>query len=433
MLRQLSSVQNRPAPALEGPPRIPTPNHALENRNDTGNEGGVIDRLLIRLQDLPLPARVRGCLARLGLERVGDLVRLSSETLLEQRGFGQGSLRALTRIMARLRLELGTPVDGWPPPNLYSLSSERHRFIEMELRRIFIPRDGGRLEDELRQLAAPAGSPRNLSVVVRYLGWDGRGGATLEAVGREHRISRQRALQIVKRVRRQYQRALVVPPRLKRCLLAATPRLAENAGDVEERLYRAQETNSRFRLEGILTAAATFHLTAPIELFQLGSGRVVAKRGEKARVLSIVRRAGVAVGRRGAGCVGDISDWLDGEHLTEDIVDLLALDPRFEWLGESSTWFWFRPSFAAVPGRTENRLVNQIMKALRDPGVLDIGGLWSKVSRSSRTFHVAMPRSVFFGICCRIPWCTVRDDLIARSAIGQQRWPTGAAGRGVSA
>jgi hypothetical protein len=370
------------------------------------------DRLLIRLQDLPLPARVRGCLARLGVERVGDLVRLPPEALIEQRNFGQTSLRVLTRILARLGLGLGMTVEGWPPPDVIALSRERRDSTGEAVRRIFIPRDGGKLEDELWQLAAPAGSNRNMSIVVRHLGWDGRGGATLEAVGREHRISRQRALHFVKRVRRQYQGVHVVPPRLEGCLLAATPRLAEKADAVEDRLHRAGETNSRFRLEGLLTAAETFKVPVPIEMFLLGTNRVVARKGAREYLLSIIRRARRAAGRQGAVCPRGIPHSLEGKHTTEDLRELLPLDPRFEWLEESESWFWFRPAFAAVPRKTENRLVNRIVKTLSVEGAMHISELWIEVSRPSRESGAAPPESALLGICRRIPWCTIRGETV---------------------
>ena len=103
--------------------------------------------------------------------------------------------------------------------------------------RVIVPRASKCLEEELRQIAAPAGTRRNVRIVLRYLGWDRKGGATLGEIAREHQISRQRVLNIVNRVRRQYQHAWVRPPRLKRCLRAATPHLVDRAEDVESRLH----------------------------------------------------------------------------------------------------------------------------------------------------------------------------------------------------
>src|SRR5216110_3218795 len=122
-----------------------------------------MDRLLISIQDLPLPARVRDCLARLRLDRVGHVVRLPPEAFLEQKNFGRSSLRVLIRTLTRLGLGLGMKVEGWPPSDLSALSLERRHATREAVRRVFIPQEAGTLEGELRQLAAPSGSPRNVS------------------------------------------------------------------------------------------------------------------------------------------------------------------------------------------------------------------------------------------------------------------------------
>jgi hypothetical protein len=219
-------------------------------------------------------------MARLGVAHVGDLVQVSPEALLRQGNFGRGSLRALARTLARIGFGLGQGVEGWPPADLPALLERRRESINNEVQRILIPRSGGRLEDELRQLSAPAGSPRNMAIVARCLGWDGRGGVTMEEAGREFQLSRQRVSQIVKRMRRQYQHSRILPPHLERCLRAATPRLAEDAVAVEDRLYQAGETRSRFRLEGLLTAAETLHVPSPFEILHIESARIVVRSGK---------------------------------------------------------------------------------------------------------------------------------------------------------
>jgi hypothetical protein len=374
----------------------------------------VIDRLLIRLEDLPFPTRVRGCLGKLGLERVGDLIELSPEALTRQKNFGSRSLRVVSGILARIGLRLGMAVEGWPPTDAATLSRERYGPIGEELRRVFITREGGTLEEELWQLASPAGSKRNMSIAVRHLGWDGLGGRSLEAVARERRISRQYAFEIVKRVRSQYEHVQVQPPRLRRCLLAARPRFAERAGTIEERLYRMGETASRFRIEGILTAAAVFNLPPPIELFPSGRERLVARIGEGERVRSILQRARGAVGRRGAASLRGVFNSVSGRPAAGDVLKLLLLDPRFEWLDDSRTWFWFRPEFGAAPRKTENRLVNRIASILGARGSIHIAEIENRFSRPLPTGGPALPRTVLLGICQQTPWCTVGHGTITR-------------------
>jgi len=91
---------------------------------------------------------------------------------------------------------------------------------------------------------------------------------------------------------------------------------------------------------------------------------VVARKGSRAHRLSTIERGRRIVGRRGAACLLDFAGSVERKHTPEDLGRLLPLDPRFEWLEESNTWFWFRPAFAGAPCKTENRLVNRIMKRL---------------------------------------------------------------------
>lgn len=386
-------------PAAGGPP-----GPAAEN----------LDRLLVPVRDLPLPTRVGRCLARLGVERVGDLISLSPEALLRQPRFGRGSLDVLGRVLARLGVGLGERPQGWPPHDAVSLAEDRRAEIQEELRKVFIPRDAKTLEEELRQLAAPAGSPRNASIVVRHLGWDGRGGATLESVGREHRISRQRTLAIVARVRRQYARVRFQPPRLGACMRLATPVLAEPASAVEDRLHRSGETRAPFRLEGLVRAAETLHLELPFETLSLDGNRIVARRGSRGFILSVLGPLRVICRRRGAATLQEAVDRFGGRHSIEDLIALLTLDPRFEVLGEEESWFWFRPEFPWIPQLTENRIANRIVKSLIRPGPIHVDEVRRDLARWRRRARTAMPNDVVMGICRRIPWIVTRGDLILR-------------------
>lgn len=297
-------MRNQRPPAIERSARdhieIRIFNPARNEMTTAGDE--VIGRLLIPLCDLLLPSRVRACAEKLGLERVGDLIQVPADTFLVQRNFGHRSLRTLNRMLTRLGLSLGLGVEGWPPADLSVLSRQSSDSIRNALRKILFPQGARTLEGELRQLAAPAGSQRNMSIAAQCLGWDGGGGVTLSVVGRLRRISRQRASQIVKRVRRQYQHASILPLRLERCLRAATPRLAEPAAAVEDRLHRTGETRSRFRLEGLLSAVEILHLPAPFQIIHIAcrceTGRGTL-RAHDPRVCDARRQS-----RRGRQCSG---------------------------------------------------------------------------------------------------------------------------------
>ena len=385
---------------------------------------GAMPRLLIPLADLPLPSRVRRCMARLGLAHVGDVVALSRSTLLAQPSFGLTSLQALTGVLAKLGLNLEMAPEGWPPADFDELCRAHRESICESVTRVIVPRESASLEDELRQLAAPAGTPRNVRIVLRYFGWDGRERSTLEAIARHHQISKQRVLNIVNRVRRPYKQAQVRPPRLERCLREATPNLVDRAGEVEARLDRTGETDSLFRLEGLLAAADVLGLQAPFEMFRIGAVRVVVRRGGKSHVLSLLRRTRSSVGRLGAVDLGEMAELLQTE--ADDLRILLSLSPGAEWLDDSKTWVWFRPALTKDPLRTRNRLVNAIAKILCVAPKVELGNLRGGLARQHRPWLRTPPDGTLLEICSRLPWCDVQDDVVFRR--GRLDWSAMARG-----
>lgn len=87
--------------------------------------------LFLKIEDLPeIPTRAVKCLKMLGAVFVGDLVRLSKETLMNEPNFGENSLNKLSEKLATIGLSLGMDIPGWPPENLESKSDDiRNNFM----------------------------------------------------------------------------------------------------------------------------------------------------------------------------------------------------------------------------------------------------------------------------------------------------------------
>jgi len=87
--------------------------------------------LFLRIEDLPeIPTRAVKCLKMLGAVFVGDLVRLSRETLMNEPNFGENSLNKLSEKLATIGLSLGMDIPGWPPEDLESKSEDiRNNFV----------------------------------------------------------------------------------------------------------------------------------------------------------------------------------------------------------------------------------------------------------------------------------------------------------------
>ncbi len=81
--------------------------------------------LYLQIEDLPdLSTRMIKCLKMLGVIYVGDLVKLSKETLMNEPNFGENSLNKLISKLNSLGLDLGMQLDNWPPANLSQKAKE---------------------------------------------------------------------------------------------------------------------------------------------------------------------------------------------------------------------------------------------------------------------------------------------------------------------
>src|SRR6266852_4446510 len=108
------------------------------------------------------------------------------------------------------------------------------------------------LERELRSLL---GTGRNARIAARYYGFDGRGGATLQAVGNEIGVTRERIRQIVAAASQGLSTGRSASPALDRTIAFVADHMPAAAGEIEAELRSQRLTSSLFRLEGVIEAA----------------------------------------------------------------------------------------------------------------------------------------------------------------------------------
>lgn len=70
------------------------------------------------LLELDLSNRALNCLRRSRMNFVGDVLSRSEDELSQIPGMGVSVIPGLKDALAKLNLRLGTPIDGWPPPDL---------------------------------------------------------------------------------------------------------------------------------------------------------------------------------------------------------------------------------------------------------------------------------------------------------------------------
>jgi DNA-directed RNA polymerase alpha subunit len=379
-----------------------------------------LSRLLVPLRALPFRARVRHFIEKKHLLVVGDLIQLQEEEFLGERHIGRGSLSHVQDQLRRLGLEMSTEIIGWNGKDVRRLSKLYADDIDNEINRIALSQEAGNLEDELYELTQMADSVRNRMIVTACFGWDGLGPRTLEDVGSEHDLTRERVRQIAQRVENHLAGLGLNPPTLMRVLDEMRPPLACAAREAERRIQKLGLTRGCFRSEGVLIAGRILGLNDLPELTRVGRHRFLVRPGEMGifRLIQCVARRQVR--KWGIGGVEEIIATVrrgsENDITVEAVLEILGACPGFQWLSADHQWFWFSQDFKGKTQVARNPMVRQIQKTLSVARSLHLSELRSSVSRHYRMKGFAPPRRVLLEVCRNLPWTVVDGETISVTA-----------------
>ena len=271
-----------------------------------------------------------------------------------------------------------------------------------------------KLEAELASVTSgAAGNGRNKDIVARYFGWDGLGGTTLQAIGSEVGLTRERVRQICGRVARAIVRRKPFTPTLDRTLEFVASRLPASADEIERELIVREFTRGPFRLEGLVKVAQLFGKETPFSVVKIGKLRVAAIPRMNEFTTLTIRYARGSIASWGAMTVADVvarvAERTRSQISSETITSVLSSQADFRWLDEPSGWFWL----ASVP---RNRLLNQIRKILSVSGRIGVSELREGVGRHYRTKGFAPPRRVLLALCGQIPEYRLEGETVVASS-----------------
>lgn len=372
--------------------------------------------LLRKVEELDLPPRPANCLKAMGISFVGELVQKKPSELLYINNFGRKSLAEIRLKLTKMNLDVGIEIPGWNSENvnkvLSNYSSDLDRLRQSEAKKRYSSKSGI-LEGDLVRLAELVGSERNRDIVIKYLGWDGKGTRTLQVLGKEFGMTRER----VRQVFGNFKRKVLEAQRLKRIYLSkvdlALNKVAEQtpgaASDIEFELVRQGVTKEPFRLEGLLTAANILGRKATFNVTRLRNYRFVIPRGGISYPKVIIRLSRKAIEHRGVATIPDIVAQAEEDihqHIPESFaVSVLSTLKDFRWLDVSRGWFFL----SSVP---RNRLLNLIEKILSVCDQIDVGDLRTGISRYQRMEGFAPPKDVLLQFCREIPWCKIQGKMV---------------------
>jgi hypothetical protein len=265
--------------------------------------------------------------------------------------------------------------------------------IAHELTRRMPPED---VKSELAAVLRALGmSEENQRMLARRLGWDGKGGTTLEAAA-GGRVTRERVRQLEGELVNFMQREKPLLPAVQgalEMLAEAAPLSRDQAADLVVAENFAQTS---FDPQGLIKAAQLAGLVVPILL--AGNGVYAEGTQRTARhVLELARRN---ISHKGAG---DVTSLADRANLDPGMIRrILGLEVDLQWLDDGREWFY-------LPG--ENRAAKYLRKMLAVSRSLQIADVREGMRRYPDR-EINLPTPILRRLCHCFDWITIDGDSV---------------------
>jgi hypothetical protein len=264
-----------------------------------------------------------------------------------------------------------------------------------------------------RELCELLGTGRNARIAARYYGCDGRGGGTLQAVGNEIGLTRERVRQIVSAASQCLSSRRRVSPALDRTIAFVADHMPAAAEEIEAELRSQRLTSGLFRLEGVIKVAELLERRLPFSITEVGKERLVHSR-DIPSVDTIARMARRVISHWGMATLSNVvaevrkvgSDACDRKL----VVSALACLGGFHWLEQSTDWFW-------LSDNPNNRVLNRIRKILSVANPINISELRAGIGRDYRMRGFSPPKRVLLEFCRQATGLCVNDETVKAAPV----------------
>lgn len=426
----------------------------------------------MRLEDLRLENRTHRCLRRAGFgQRPEDLGKRTVGELLSIKAFGAKCLvdllsslevlasregkfdkeltaeaKALGNIPGALSIHFSDPRLG---PMLRATDAQADTVAELVshiIKRRLDPPDPVRLYEQICQLrrrvseltelslqqeltdvfspplrgpAAPAGARRDKQIVAEYYGWDGSGGHTLEELGQNYGLSRERIRQVCVRAIKRNRQAKVFAPVLDRALGFIAERLPTSAEKLRAEFDAASFSACRLSLEPVRKAAEFLSRKPQFVVVRVGHSQLVVGPDSVQIPQRIVQVAKRAVLSYGATTINDVAAELrrgrSGNVAPALIEETLQTLSGFRWLDRKRGWFKLEsPSQYGLP--------HMIRKILSVTGQIEVSKLRSAIARYRRASRKVLPARALLEFCRQMSGTRVEGNkIIAHPPLDRQQ------------
>jgi hypothetical protein len=349
-------------------------------------------KLIIRLIDLPLSTRAVKFMAKAKLTYLGDLLQLEESDVLRLPNSGRATLNEIRKLVQRFGLRLNIEIADWSRANAreLELALAAELSADRKARSLEALNEAGTtpicLEAELERVVLTVEKGRNASLLLKLWGWAGDDPRTLDSVGQELGLTRERVRQLEARASKRLERFLFELPFTHSALNSLRRQAPSLHGPLEAMMRREGISRARFSISGLQHAARMFKLRWPFENVEIGKQQFLVLRSETARyerAIFTAKRKASEMGCTNLSWVAADSGL--GENARGALRSLLDLVQSIEWLDTNKEWFYFRNS--------RNRLFNTCAKILGICPKIRLSELRRAASKSRR-LGMAPPQQV---------------------------------------
>lgn len=351
------------------------------------NREGLLSRLL---DSFDLSRRAANCLHAAKVSTIGDLVQLRRSDVLRWPNAGLKTANEIRFLLQSVGLELAKDVALTAPVESLCLSSTPKPAV---------------LEEELYGAVRLVSTERNAEILVKLWGWSSHAPRTLDSVGKDYELTRERVRQIEAQTLRRLRKHHFEVPLLD----AAVDALRRVVPDIESALGAALRecgvSRSDFNPQGLQSAAELLGAKWPFESLNFRKKRllVLIGKGETYRkAVSLVRRK-----TSDQGCMNILSPASELKMEESQIPALrrvLDAASEVEWLDDAREWVY---SLRA----NRNRLSNLCSKVLGVAPRVHLSELRHAVSKSRR-LAMCPPQRILGSFVERCGLGRVEDSIV---------------------
>ena len=268
-------------------------------------------------------------------------------------GNDQAALRELSAFLSAEQLYFGIPIPSWSDE--LARNWEDTYVAEMEgiqarhaLGTNDAPYAGPTyLEDELNaliHLTLKGAGDRRVNAIVRFFGFDGTGKKTLEEVGQQFGVTRERIRQITSNFARRLQGRNVYLPIFRLACNHIIENLPEVATNLGQLLRQQHLTKADFDISGIAAIAGLLDEEEPFDIISIGKAQLAIRKGISEHCIQVPRIARAISSAFGCGHIehvlGDLEIRPEQAVAALEVAKVLGLVPDLQWLDQPHQWFY---------------------------------------------------------------------------------------------